>query len=298
MRTALPPVIRARLKTCARQHPEWRSWLVLLQETLHGMDDPMWTTLELRPWGGRPARAPLLDGMELSIEKSPVQTWMRRLSVIAEREIGDRAVWSAAALNGIDVFALLAATIQQDFTRLQALAAAARASRQALQALARLAATPLLHACRHRLADALPPVWAQGYCPYCGAWAALAELRGLERTRHLRCGCCGAAWRTDWLRCSFCGEARHERLAFLVLEEGRKTHAVETCRTCQGYMKALTTLQGAPPPAVILDDMETVELDMVALERGYARPSQPGYCVNLRLVERSRTWASFLRRSS
>jgi hypothetical protein len=161
MRTALPPVIRARLKTCARQHPEWRSWLVLLQETLHGMDDPMWTTLELRPWGGRPARAPLLDGMELSIEKSPVQTWMRRLSVIAEREIGDRAVWSAAALNGIDVFALLAATIQQDFTRLQALAAAARASRQALQALARLAATPLLHACRHRLADALPPVWGR-----------------------------------------------------------------------------------------------------------------------------------------
>jgi FdhE protein len=234
--------------------------------------------------------------MELVIEKSPLQAWLRHLSAILGRGLGKSGARSAAALDGMDVFALLEAAIRQDFARLQALADAAHADTQTLQTFAQLAVMPPLHACHRRLADTRPHAWAHGYCPCCGAWAVLAERRGLERARHLRCGRCGGEWRTDWLRCPFCGETNHERLAFLVPEGKDETQSVATCASCQGYIKTLTTLQGAAPQAVMLDDLTTVALDVVAVERGYARPRQPGYCVNLHLVERTPSWSSFLRR--
>ena len=49
-------------------------------------------------------------------------------------------------------------------------------------------------------------VWQQGYCPICGGWPLLAELRGIELAQYLRCAACGprlipcsrnAAWTLD-----------------------------------------------------------------------------------------------------
>jgi hypothetical protein len=35
---------------------------------------------------------------------------------------------------------------------------------------------------------------------------------------------------------------------------------------------------------VLLDDLTTVHLDVVALERGYQRPERPGYALEARLA--------------
>jgi len=43
---------------------------------------------------------------------------------------------------------------------------------------------------------------------------------------------------------------------------------VETCASCRGYLKSVATLQQIPPFALLLQDLETVELDLVALDRG------------------------------
>jgi FdhE protein len=59
---------------------------------------------------------------------------------------------------------------------------------------------------------------------------------------------------------------------------------VEICRTCNGYLKALTTMRSLAPWAVLLDDVTTVHLDVVALERGYRRPERPGYALQARLA--------------
>ena len=51
--------------------------------------------------------------------------------------------------------------------------------------------------------------WGRGYCPACGAWPVLAEQRGLEQRRYLRCGLCASAWEVDRLLCPFCGNRDH-----------------------------------------------------------------------------------------
>ena len=44
-------------------------------------------------------------------------------------------------------------------------------------------------------------VWQQGYCPICGGWPLLAELRGIELAQYLRCAACGSGWRSRRMFC-------------------------------------------------------------------------------------------------
>jgi hypothetical protein len=43
-------------------------------------------------------------------------------------------------------------------------------------------------------------------------------------------------------------------------------------------------LQGSSGDALVRDDLETVDLDLAALERGYRRPKHPGYALNIDIV--------------
>ncbi len=64
---------------------------------------------------------------------------------------------------------------------------------------------------------------------------------------------------------------------------GDRLH-VATCSTCRGYVKSFATLQPIPPFELLLQDLETVELDLVALDRGYARPEEPGFNLDVQLL--------------
>jgi FdhE protein len=74
------------------------------------------------------------------------------------------------------------------------------------------------------------------------------------------------------LWCTYCGERDHRKLGSLVPEGEGDMLKVETCESCRGYLKSLATLQAMPPFELLLRDLETVELDLVAVERGYGRP--------------------------
>jgi FdhE protein len=82
-----------------------------------------------------------------------------------------------------------------------------------------------------------------------------------------------------------------------VPEANVETRKLETCHTCLGYVKTMTTLQARPPYAAMLDDLETVALDLIALERGYARPERPGYAAQIECVALPSRLSSFLGRS-
>jgi FdhE protein len=56
---------------------------------------------------------------------------------------------------------------------------------------------------------------------------------------------------------------------------------VETCGTCRGYLKSIASLQGFSSMELLLQDLETVELDLVALERGYGKPEERGFRLEL-----------------
>ena len=149
--------------------------------------------------------------------------------------------------------------------------------RGVLRGLAPLIAMPLLHACRRAWARHVPADWSAGYCPICGGWPALAEIRGLDGTRHLRCGRCGSDWRTEPSRCPFCGGERdHEQ----------RVPAIEVCDGCNGYVKTFTMLQGCQPDTVMLEDLATVHFDVAALEHGYTRPSGAGYPLEVTVTDK------------
>ena len=64
----------------------------------------------------------------------------------------------------------------------------------------------------------------------------------------------------------------HEARATLVSEQDGEARKVEVCAACRGYLKSVSTLRAWAGDEVALADLATVDLDLVALEREYARP--------------------------
>ena len=214
-----------------------------------------------RPAPDRPVKAPLLHHAHITVDERAARRWVRRLAARAN------------VAPPVDVVALLEAGVRQD-----------NPDPPALRVVAQMAAVPLLHACARVLGPAVPDSWWEGYCPLCGAWPVLAEYIGLERKRQLRCGRCGTGWAIPMLRCIFCDETDHEQLGYLAPEGDEEMRKVEVCNTCKGYVKALTTVRSLAPWAILLDDLATVHLDVVAIERGYERPERPGYALEARVA--------------
>jgi FdhE protein len=114
--------------------------------------------------------------------------------------------------------------------------------------------------------------WGQGYCPVCGSFPRLGEYRGLEQIRFLRCGLCAAEWQFPRLRCPGCGNRDHRQLGYLhVAGEENKCRSA-TCEACRQYVKMVSTLGKLSPVQVLVTDVTTVHLDLLAADKGYSPP--------------------------
>jgi hypothetical protein len=106
--------------------------------------------------------------------------------------------------------------------------------------------------------------WRSGGCPHCGHPARLAESRGIEQGRHLRCGLCAADWPADRLRCSFCGEGDPRALRSWHVEGEEARHRLAACGTCGGRLRVVSTLAPLGAPGLLVADLATIHLDFVA----------------------------------
>ena len=280
-----------RVAELERQRPEWKAWLRLLAESGRALEDsgrraPFAEIEPDAPAGDRPDKAPLLHGRTIRVDAARFQRLVCRLASLAAESLQgatslrDYRLTSGAALE------LLEAAIRRDQAAMAALAELARVDPGALTAVADFAALPVLHSCGRLLEACSPLHWPHGYCPICAGGPLLVEQRGLDRSRWARCGRCGGQWQAQWLCCIFCGEQQHERLGSLVPEDGGEVLKVETCASCRGYLKSVATLQAVPPFELLLQDLETVELDLVALDRDYRRPAEGGFALDVRVIAR------------
>jgi FdhE protein len=112
-------------------------------------------------------------------------------------------------------------------------------------------------------------VWERGFCPTCGSWPLLAEFRGLDQSRFLRCGLCAAGWEAPRLLCPFCENRNHERVGHFIVEGEESKYRLFVCDECRGYVKTVTTLSALAPLSLLVADAVTVHLDLAAAERGY-----------------------------
>ena len=276
--------LQARLAQARREAPESEMWLGLLAAALEQSEaGGVWESAVPQLAADRPVKAPLLFRAQLTVNGRAASSWVRRLLALAPQAKGKRG-------SEIDGLALLEAALCQDDAGIDALAATAGAEPQAVRVVGQMAAMPLLRACARGLAPQLSTTWWEGYCPLCGAWPVVAEYTGLERKRQLRCGRCGTGWAIPLLRCVFCDEIQHENLAYLAPEEGEQERKIEVCKTCQGYLKGVTTVRAAASWAILLDDLMTVHLDVAAIERGYQRPARPGHGLEARIEGGGAWW--------
>jgi len=143
---------------------------------------------------------------------------------------------------------------------------------------AELAVSPFVHALQHTLFDtpgdsALQTAlddWNRGYCAACGSWPALAEVVGGHRT--LRCSFCSSAWELNHYACIYCGESG-EKFVTAAPDEERKDRRVEVCAACGGYLKTIDLAELSPFPLLSISDIESTDLDVAAMEHGFARPA-------------------------
>jgi FdhE protein len=293
--TLAPPA----LADLARSRAEWRPWFVVLDTVREAANDAGWREAVPAETPAADGRTPLLAGATVVVQAPRLRRW---LVTLLERAAGGGGpagslADAARAADTERLATLFEAGLAQDAERVVALADSLGADAGALQAVAAVAPVPLLRACAERWATQVPPTWRAGYCPVCGGWPLLAEARGLERARCLRCLRCAADWDTAWLRCPYCDTTEHERLGALVPDGTPETRRVETCDVCRGYLKTITTLAPMAADELGLLDLTTVELDVAATAEGYARPTRPACKLNVRLVvHESRRWGLFARR--
>ena len=264
----LEPLIAA----AGARHPQWLVLIEPLREVASVADDPVWDDAAGRATlpNRRDADAPVLHGARLA---APAQLLAQLITRVT--------AWSVSVTDAVT---LIEGAIRADRRRIDRIAFAADQDAAALATLADLAAMPLLQSCARVHHARIPQHWSHGYCPVCGTWPVSAELVGIDRSRDLRCGRCAAGWRAPQLRCPYCGEQDHERLGSLVPEATRETRFIETCKSCGGYIKTFTTLTPAIGFELTIKDLDSVELDLAAIEQGFARPAEPGFRLDVQLA--------------
>ncbi len=222
----------------------------------------------------------------------------RLVDILAERDdphLRSRldALVSAATGGLLDPERLFGEAFVQHQDHVAEIASQIGVDAELLRTLASQAVAPLLRAYADHLLPLLARIddgtsqgaaWQQGYCPVCGAWPILAELRGVELARYLRCAACGSGWRSPRLFCPYCANEDYQSLGTLTIE-GEQRFRIGVCERCKGYLKVCNAFD--PPPAALLalEDAASVHLDVAAIERGYHRPGGAGFAIELAVPE-------------
>jgi FdhE protein len=200
---------------------------------------------------------------------------------LAEGGAGDSARHIAAAIeeDSLDAHSLAAASLQRDQRAIRTGALQRGFAPDLLWLIAELAVGPFAHALERVVFPnpgehpALGPAlaaWERGYCPLCGSWAALAEV--IDGMKLLRCSFCAATWGLTEYSCAHCGAA-DDSFRTTAPDDERKDRRVEICGTCSSYLKTVDLPDLSPFPLVALTDLETMDLDMAAMQAGYTRPA-------------------------
>ena len=178
----------------------------------------------------------------------------------------------------LEAASLLTASLHRDQAALRTGAVHRGLSPDLMWLVAELAVSPFAHALQRMLfgslgagglQDALDG-WNGGYCPACGSWPAAGEVVGGHRT--LRCSFCSCAWELRTYACIYCGESG-EGFVTAAPDAERKDRRIEICASCGGYLKTIDVPELSPFPLLSISDIETTDLDVAAMEHGYARPA-------------------------
>jgi FdhE protein len=242
---------------------------------------------------------PLLHDQPIQVDLHyAADLFSRLVNVLQQREDAELAphldgVVAAATGGALDPQRLFVEAFVQHQDHLTELALQSGVDAELLTAIAAQSVGPLLRAYGGRLLPMLERLadgagdsasWQSGYCPICGGWPLLAELRGVELAQYLRCAGCGSAWRWHRIRCAYCGNEDYRTLQTLTID-GEQRFRIQVCDNCHGYLKVANAFDPSPAELLALDDVASLHLDVAAIERGYHRPLGTGFAIELAVPE-------------
>ncbi len=212
---------------------------------------------------------PLLHGETITFDRDAFRRRFCAACRVLESHQGAdaaRQVRRAVEQSHLDPCELLRAVLSGSAQEVHAAAERCGGDPNLTATLLRLSAFPTLVGLRERLPEAR---WERGCCPVCGSWPLLGELRGLEQLQFLRCGWCASDWPFPRLQCPYCETRDHHQLGYLSVEGKEDTERAATCDECRGYVKLVATLSALPPLDLLVRDVATLPLDLIAAGRGY-----------------------------
>jgi FdhE protein len=243
---------------------------------------------------GRYVAAKLRDGVPaLFGEPVPLPQQLLTLALrdFCERLATGRTEETARAIQtafdgSLAPAAVISACFSRDQMQVRGLAQQAGAAPDLLWLIAELAVAPLAHLLQRQLFDAATAgaassgaaladaltAWDRGFCPACGSWPALLEANDDGHT--LRCAFCVLGWTIGSYRCVYCGNDGEDFITAAPVADvpGRR---LQFCGECGGYAKVLDLPRPTEFPLVAIEDLASLDLDMLAMERQYRRPALP-----------------------
>ena len=133
--------------------------------------------------------------------------------------------------------------------------------------------TPCFTRLHAALADRLrvEEIWPHGHCPLCGHPPLIGKLTGNEGFRYHSCSLCRLEYPAPRLGCPFCREHDSDKLSVFTTDS-QPGYAAYVCRACKSYIKLADFRECAGRVSLpVLDDLESLPLDMLAQQQGLAR---------------------------
>jgi len=223
---------------------------------------------------------PVLSGEPIPLPAALLKPALLRFcDELAAGGAGEVATHIGAAIESgrVDAGSLLSSSLARDQEAIRTGATHLGLAPDLAWLIAELAVGPVAHTLQRTLfatpespalRDALA-AWNHGYCPACGGWPALAEIVGGHR--FLRCAFCSATWERTIYACVYCDE-QGEAFVTAAPDEKRTDQRTELCSSCGAYLKTVDAAEVSPFPLVAIADMETMDLDVAAMEHHYGRP--------------------------
>lgn len=110
--------------------------------------------------------------------------------------------------------------------------------------------------------------WQRTTCPICGRKPSMAMLRDDDGVRVLQCSVCRSWWTYPRIKCAVCGDEDQDKLEYFYATDD-EAHRVYFCNGCKKYIKTTDCRRIDRDIDLEVEDLATVELDIVAKERGY-----------------------------
>lgn len=146
-------------------------------------------------------------------------------------------------------------------------------SPRTLNFLTQSAMTPSLYGNASKISIALPSdhIWSQGHCPTCGSLPYISSLEGKQGARHMHCSFCHTPYRFKRMICPYCQENKSESFDYFTVKE-HPGFRVDVCRKCNMYIKTTDFREMDRKHLHVLDDLESLTMDIMAGNQGYIRP--------------------------